>query len=134
MRWWHAILITQLLTRRDGPMMQGVGVQPSPKSHNWHHDAQGQHLLGRRAVYRHAMRHRQQTENTPKVRESVRCSQQPQKGLDGWRRRRRGRLKKLHNLRFEASNPKRKKERKERKTSLPQTLNFFRPYMGDLRV
>jgi hypothetical protein len=68
MRWWHAILITQLLTRRDGPMMQGVGVQPSPKSHNWHHDAQGQHLLGRRAVYRHAMRHRQQTENTQRQR------------------------------------------------------------------
>ncbi len=78
-------------------MMQGVGVQPSPKSHNWHHDAQGQHLLGRRAVYRHAMRHRQQTENAPKVRESVRCWQ-PQ-GLDGWRRRRKGRTEETPKLR-----------------------------------
>jgi hypothetical protein len=39
--------------------------------------------------------------------------------------------RKPQNLGFEASNPKRKKERKK---DLPQTLNFFPPYMGDLRV
>lgn len=85
--------------------MQGVGVQPSPKSHNWHHDAQGQHLLGRRAVYRHAMRHRQQTENTPKVRESVRCSQ-PQKASMRDGDEEEEEQNKLPNLGFEASNPK----------------------------
>jgi hypothetical protein len=110
-------------------MMQGVGVQPSPKSHNWHHDAQGQHLLGRRAVYRHAMRHRQQTENTPKVRESVRCSQ-PQKASMGDGDEEDEEQNKLPNLGFEASNPKRKKQTK---TSF-KPLNFFRPYMGDLGV
>jgi len=35
--------------------------------------------------------------------------------------------KKLQNLGFEASNPK----KKERKKDLPQTLKFFRPNMGN---